>query len=259
LGWLKARFDPVGFITTTLRAKHFFQLHSAKNFETRFFMKTVRVWDLPTRLFHWSLAACFVGLVITGSVGGNAMLWHFRFGYAVFTLLLFRLVWGFVGGRWSRFGAFLYSPATILGFLRGQRRPEHATGHNPLGALSVFAMLAFLAAQVGSGLISDDEISFAGPLTRFVSNATVSLATTYHKDIGRLILFALVALHVVTVLLYLWKKQDNLIKPMVRGDKELPDDVVAKPSRDSSGSRFAGAIVLAACAAAVTWIVRLGG
>jgi cytochrome b len=120
-------------------------------------------------------------------------------------------------------------------------------------------MLAFLAAQVGSGLISDDEISFAGPLTRFVSNATVSLATTYHKDIGRLILFALVALHVVTVLLYLWKKQDNLIKPMVRGDKELPDDVVVKPSRDSSGSRFAAAIVLAACAAAVTWIVRLGG
>ncbi|MGA8392622.1 MAG: cytochrome B, partial [Burkholderiaceae bacterium] len=84
-------------------------------------------------------------------------------------------------------------------------------------------------------------------------------ATTYHKDIGRLILFALVALHVVTVLLYLWKKQDNLIKPMVRGDKEFPDDVVVEPSRDSSGSRFAGAIVLAACAAAVTWIVRLGG
>ena len=222
-------------------------------------MRPIRIWDLPTRLFHWLLAACFIGLV------DHRLRRRQRHGLALPTglcrlqPLLFRLVWGFVGGRWSRFGAFLYSPATILGFLRGQRRPEHTTGHNPLGALSVFAMLAFLAAQVGSGLISDDEIAFAGPLTRFVSNATVSLATTYHKDIGRLILFALVALHVVTVLLYLWKKQDNLIKPMVRGDKEFPDDVVVEPSRDSSGSRFAGAIVLAACAAAVTWIVRLGG
>jgi cytochrome b len=222
-------------------------------------MKIVRVWDLPTRLFHWSLAACFVGLVITGSVGGNAMVWHFRFGYTVFTLLLFRLVWGVVGGRWSRFGAFLYSPATILRFLRGQRRPEHTTGHNPLGALSVFAMLAFLAAQVATGLISDDEIAFAGPLTRFVSNATVSLATTYHKDIGRLILFALVALHVVTVLLYLWKKKENLIKPMIRGDKDIHDDAIVGSSRDDPSSRIAAAAVLALCAAVVTWIVRLAG
>ena len=187
------------------------------------------------------------------------MVWHFRFGYTVFTLLLFRLVWGFMGGRWSRFSAFLYSPATMLSFLRGQRPPEHTTGHNPLGALSVFAMLAFLAAQVATGLISDDEIAFAGPLTRFVSNATVSLATTYHKDIGRLILFALIALHIVTVLLYLWKKRDNLITPMVRGDKELATDVVVQPSRDDSASRIGGAIVFAVCAGAVAWIVKLGG
>lgn len=222
-------------------------------------MTTVRVWDLPTRLFHWSLAALFAGLVISGSIGGNAMVWHFRFGYGVFTLLLFRLVWGFVGGRWSRFSAFVYAPATVLAFLRGQRHPEHTTGHNPLGALSVFAMLAFLAAQVATGLISDDEIAFTGPLTSLVSNATVSLATTYHTDVGRLILFALVALHVVTVLLYLWKKQENLIKPMVLGDKELAEGMRVVPSRDDSGSRVAGIIVFAACAGAVTWVVRLGG
>jgi len=233
--------------------------HSAKDIELRFFMTSVRVWDLPIRIFHWSLAACFAGLVITGSIGGSAMVWHFRLGYGVLTLLLFRLVWGFVGGRWSRFSAFVYAPATIMAFLRGQRRPEHTTGHNPLGALSVFAMLAFLAAQVATGLISDDEIAFAGPLTRFVSNATVSLATTYHKDIGRLILFALIALHIVTVLLYLWKKRDNLITPMVRGDKELATDVVVQPSRDDSASRIGGAIVFAVCAGAVAWIVKLGG
>ena len=232
--------------------------HSAKNIETRFFMTSVRVWDLPTRLFHWSLAACFAGLVLTGSVGGNAMIWHFRFGYGVLTLLLFRLVWGFVGGRWSRFSAFVYAPATVLAFLRGQGRPEHTAGHNPMGALSVFAMLAFLAAQVATGLVSDDEIAFTGPMTRFVSNATVSLATRYHTDVGRLVLFALVALHIVTVLVYLWKKQDNLITPMVLGDKNFAEEIRIEPSRDDSGSRIAGVVVFAACAAAVTWFVRMG-
>jgi cytochrome b len=222
-------------------------------------MRQIRIWDLPTRLLHWALAGCFIGLVVTGSVGGNAMVWHFRLGYAVFALLLFRLVWGFIGGHWSRFATFAYSPMTVVAFLRGQRRPEHTAGHNPLGALSVFAMLAFLAAQVASGLLSDDEIAFAGPLTRFVSSDTVGLATFYHTDIGRLILFALVALHVVTVLLYWWKKQENLIKPMVLGDKELGDGISLEPSRDDPGSRFAGAIVFAACAGAVTWVVRLGG
>lgn len=222
-------------------------------------MTIIRVWDLPTRLFHWSITACFAGLVITGSIGGNAMVWHFRLGYAVFTLLLFRMVWGFIGGYWSRFAAFLYAPNTVLAFLRGHRPPHATTGHNPLGALSVFAMLGFLGVQVATGLISDDEIAFSGPLTPFVSNATVSLATSYHKDIGRLILLALAALHVLTVLFYLWKRRDNLIKPMVLGDKELPMQVSLESSRDDARSRLLGVAVLAACAGAVTGVVQLGG
>jgi cytochrome b len=222
-------------------------------------MRPIRIWDLPTRLFHWLLAGCFFGLVVTGSMGGNAMVWHFRLGYAVFTLLLFRLVWGFVGGRWSRFSAFVYAPRTIVAYLGGQGRPEHTAGHNPLGALSVFAMLAFLAAQVGSGLFSDDEIAFAGPLTRFVSSATVSLATTYHKDIGRLVLFALVALHIVTILVYRWKKKENLVTPMVSGDKDIADASEVLPSRDDGRTRLLGAAVLVGCAAGVAWVVGLGG
>ena len=157
---------------------------------------TVRVWDLPTRIFHWALVACVIGLVTTSQIGGNAMPWHFRFGYSVLTLLLFRVVWGLVGGRWSRFASFTYAPKTILGYLRGQTRPEHAIGHNPLGAGSVFAMLGFLLVQVATGLCSDDEIAAAGPLTKFVSNATVSLATSYHKHVGKLVILALVALHI---------------------------------------------------------------
>ncbi|MDP3828920.1 MAG: cytochrome b/b6 domain-containing protein, partial [Polaromonas sp.] len=90
----------------------------------------IRVWDLPTRLFHWALVAAVVGLAITGTIGGNAMVWHFRFGYSVLTLLLFRIVWGLVGGRWSRFGAFIYSPASVINYLKGKGKPEHGIGHN---------------------------------------------------------------------------------------------------------------------------------
>ncbi len=214
----------------------------------------IRVWDLPTRIFHWALVAGVIGLAITGSVGGNAMVWHFRFGYSVLTLLLFRIVWGLVGGRWSRFGALIYTPQTVIAYLKGSSKPEHSVGHNPLGAGSVFAMLAVLLAQVGSGLFSDDDIAFAGPLTRFVSNATVSLATSYHKNIGKWVILALVLLHIAVIVFYLWRKH-NLVAAMLHGDKDL---IAAVPSsRDDAWSRSAALLILAACAALVAWLASL--
>jgi cytochrome b len=216
----------------------------------------VRVWDLPTRLFHWSLAACVIGLVITGSIGGGVMQWHARLGYVVLTLLLFRICWGFLGGRWSRFSSFLHSPRTVLAYARGQAHPDHLVGHNPMGSLSVLAMLAFLLAQVATGLFGDDEISFTGPLNRFVDSATGLAATWYHKQIGKWVILALVALHIAAVLFYLWKKE-NLIKPMLGGDKTLSGTVA--PSRDDMASRMTALAVLAACGGAVAWLVQLGG
>jgi len=216
----------------------------------------VRVWDLPTRLFHWTLVALVTALVVTGHVGGAAMEWHARLGYAVLTLLLFRICWGFFGGRWSRFSSFLHSPPTVLAYVRGQAHPDHLAGHSPLGALSVLAMLVFLLAQVATGLIGDDEISFTGPLNRFVSNANGLAATWYHKAIGQWAIVALVVLHVAAVLFYLWKKHDNLIKPMVRGDKALM--VAVEPSRDDLVSRVAALLVLGACGGIVAAVVRLG-
>ncbi|OOG41684.1 cytochrome b/b6 domain-containing protein [Polaromonas sp. A23] len=214
----------------------------------------VRVWDLPTRIFHWALVAGVIGLAITGTVGGNAMVWHFRFGYSVLTLLLFRVVWGLVGGRWSRFGAFIYSPQSVINYLKGRGKPEHGVGHSPIGAGSVFAMLGFLLAQAGTGLFSDDEIAFSGPLTRFVSNSAVSLATNYHKNIGKWVLLGLVVLHILAIVFYLWRKH-NLVHAMLHGDKHL---VTAMPaSRDDTVSRLSALIVLGACAAAVYWLSSL--
>ena len=219
-------------------------------------LNKVRVWDLPTRVFHWTLVLAVIGLAISGTIGGNAMVWHFRFGYTVLTLLLFRVIWGVVGGRWSRFGAFIYAPASIINYLKGRGKPEHSVGHNPLGAGSVFAMLAVLIAQVGSGLFSDDEIAFAGPLTRFVSGATVRLSTNYHKNIGKWLLLALVVLHIAAIVYYLWRKH-NLINAMLHGDKEL---VIAVPaSRDDKVSRIGALLIFCMCAAAVVWIVSLSG
>lgn len=219
-------------------------------------MHTIRVWDLPTRLFHWALALCVIGLVITANVGGSWMTWHGRLGYAVLSLLLFRIVWGFVGGHWSRFSSFLYGPSTVLAYLRGRARPEHRVGHNPLGMLSVFALIGVLLLQVSTGLFADDEIAFTGPLVSLVSGDTVSQATRYHKSVGKLLLIVLVALHLLAILFYKWVKKDNLVRPMVLGDKQVSDAVPS--AQDSAASRLLALVIWALCVAVVYGIVGLG-
>lgn len=216
----------------------------------------VRVWDLPTRLFHWLLAACVIALVVTGKVGGAAMNWHARVGYLVLTLLLFRLVWGFLGGHWSRFRSFFYGPRSVIAYLRGQAHPDHLVGHSPLGAAAVFALLLVLLGQVGTGLVSDDEIAFTGPLNRFVSSSKGLAATWYHKEVGQFLLLGLVALHVAAVLFYQLRKRQDLVRPMIVGDKEVPTP--AASSRDDAGARVKALVLAAACAGAVAWLVSLG-
>ena len=222
-------------------------------------MRNVRIWDLPTRVFHWLLAAAVIASVVTAKIGGNAMEWHFRSGYLIFTLLIFRLLWGLFGGYWSRFARFTYAPSTVLRYLRGTARPdEHLdVGHSPLGAGSVFALLAFLVAQVGSGLFADDEIANAGPLVRFVSGATSSLLTGWHKNFGQWIIVALVVLHVGAILFYRFKKGSNLVGPMISGDKMLGGGVPA--SADRFAHRATALVLVALCAAGVGWLVSLGG
>jgi cytochrome b len=216
----------------------------------------VRVWDLPTRLFHWLLVLCVIALVVTGHVGGDAMNWHARLGYTVLSLVLFRLIWGFVGGRWSRFSSFLYAPSSVLAYVRGRAHPDHLVGHNPLGAGSVFAMLLLLLAQGATGLVSDDEIAFTGPLNRFVKNSTGLAATWYHKDVGQWLIIALVLVHVGAVLFYQLRKRQDLVRPMLSGDKVLA--TAAPSSRDDAVTRVAAVIALAICAAGVAWLVALG-
>jgi len=184
----------------------------------------VRIWDLPTRLFHWALAAGVVGAVLTAKL--DAMQWHMLLGQAVLVLLAFRLVWGVVGGRWSRFAHFFNS-----------------TGHDLKGSLSVLAMLAWLIAQALSGLAADDELMTAGPLRSKVSDAASELATHWHVAWGQWGVYALVALHLLAVAWYAWRGQ-VLIRPMMTGDKHLSADQPA--SRDDGRKRLLALLILMA-------------
>ncbi len=218
-------------------------------------MFTVRIWDLPTRLFHWLLATCVIALIVTGNVGGNAMVWHFRLGYAVLTLLLFRLVWGFAGGHWSRWTQLPLSPGSVMAYLRG--RSLSWAGHNPLGSWSLVGMLLWLLLQVSTGLVSDDEIANAGPLTALVSGTVVSAATAWHKGLGKGVLIALIVLHVGAIVWYRVRKGQALVAAMLHGDKSLPEAVPS--SRDCLPQRVLAVLIGLACAAAVRWLVMLGG
>jgi cytochrome b len=214
----------------------------------------VRIWDLPTRLFHWALALAVVAAIVSAKIGGNAMVWHFRFGYAVLALLAFRLVWGFVGGHWSRFATFVPTPGRLVRYLRGTPQPgEHLdAGHSPLGALSVFALLAVLAAQVATGLVADDEIANVGPLNRLVAVETGLAATAYHKTFGQWALIALVVLHVAAIVAYRLRGRD-LVAPMWHGDKTLAPQTPA--SADTPATRLFAAVLIAGCAVVVRWLV----
>ncbi|MGB7479165.1 MAG: cytochrome b/b6 domain-containing protein [Burkholderiaceae bacterium] len=212
-----------------------------------------RVWDLPLRLFHWSLAVLIVVSLVTQQIGGNAMEWHFLSGYAVLALLLFRLAWGLVGSRYARFSSFLYAPAEILAYLRGGARRYH--GHNPLGSLSVFALLGVVLAQAISGLFANDDIASEGPLVKFISKDWSDSFTWFHKAVSGNLIYALIGLHIAAIVYYYLRKKQNLVKPMVTGDKVVDADTQA--ADDSWRMRLLALALLAVSAAAVYGLVNL--
>lgn len=183
--------------------------------------RRVRVWDPALRVFHWSLAILVIANWLLGQFGPNVMTLHFWLGYATLALLLFRIVWGFIGPAPARFTQFVRGPGAVLAYLRdlGRREPSNWQGHNPLGALSVLAMLAVLLVQIGTGLIADpDDFINVGPLAGEVASATARKAVGWHH-LGGTIILLMVLLHVAVILYYrIWKRED-LIRPMITGWK----------------------------------------
>lgn len=225
--------------------------------------RKVRVWDLPVRLFHWALVVLLAVSYFTARAGGEWMKFHFWSGYTIFTLVLFRIAWGFVGSTTARFTDFVKGPSAAIAHLRDLLggRPREA-GHNPVGGAMVVALLLAVLLQVVAGLFSADTDmgTVNGPLALIVADKWVERATAFHKFWINVLLW-MVALHVLAAIVYLVWKRQNLIGAMITGRKPL-DDVVEPgkpvPKLVFAPGRLAVSLLLAA-AAIVYFIVRAGG
>ena len=202
----------------------------------------IRVWDLPVRVFHWALVTAVATAVITGELGGSWMEVHGKAGLTIVGLVVFRLVWGMIGSTHARFVRFAPTPGKLKAYLQGRWR---GVGHNPLGALSVFALLALLASQAATGLFSNDDIAFSGPLFALVDEALAIRLTAIHRQLAN-VLLVLMGVHIAAIAFYLGVKKDNLVKPMVTGWKEVEAGRSTK-----KGGPVAFAVALAIALAAV--------
>ncbi len=185
------------------------------------------------------------------------MVWHMRCGYAMLSLVMWRILWGFIGGYWSRFSSFVSTPRQAWQFARQSlAQTSRIAGHNPLGAWSVLAMLSCLGLQALTGLFSDDEISTSGPLTALVSQAWVERATQWHTGPGKWGLIALVVLHLGSIFWYVRVRRIDLLNPMRTGDQILENP--ARESTDTIATRILAAVLLLLCASAVGLSVGSG-
>ena len=220
----------------------------------------IRVWDLPIRLFHWLLVLCIAGSFVTINLGDEFIQWHAYFGYSILTLLIFRIVWGFVGSKHARFLSFIPSKQAIFDYLQG--RSPRVLGHNPIGALSVFALLFVLSVQVFTGLFVDDEVSFKGPLEKYVSGSVASFFSEIHEG-NQVVILTLIAIHIAAIIFYKKFKGEDLIKPMISGDKEidpseeaeyLPADL-GRASKDGVLQRGFALLLLSVIAVVVGYLI----
>jgi cytochrome b len=213
----------------------------------------VPVWDMPVRVFHWSIV-CLVALSWVSAENGYMKL-HLWSGLGLLTLLLFRIAWGFIGSTTARFSDFAHGPGQALAYLRALRRGErqaHA-GHNPAGGWMVMVLLAVLLLQAGIGLFANDGVHFNGPLAARISSGLSDRLTSLHGTLFNFILL-LLWMHIVAVLFYRFVRGDNLIAAMISGKKPRPE-IPANAHLKFVPQRWA-LLALALAAALVYWIAR---
>jgi len=216
--------------------------------------KTVKIWDLPVRVFHWSLVILFIAAYVTNYLGPSYFNYHLWCGYAVIVLVSFRIIWGVIGTYHARFVNFLRDPFSTaryaFNFLR--KKDEHHLGHNPLGAVMVIILLAAILVQAITGLFTNDEIFNLGPLYAYVSDELSLELTSLHRQLFYWILGA-IGLHIAAVLFHVFFKRDNIIKAMFTGTKDVHD---AKDVRPIKSSRIWLAIIIVVILALIlAWII----
>ncbi len=214
-------------------------------------MQRIRVWDLPTRLFHWALVLIVFLAWFTGDVLESSMELHQWLGIAMVGLIGFRLTWGLVGSRYARFSQFVAKPAQVKAYLKGDWK---GVGHNPLGGWSVVVMLLLLTAMVLTGLFANNDADFTAPLAFMVTSDVSSFLTRVHHLVFKL-LFVVIGLHILAVFAYKWILGKDLIQPMIDGHKKAESET----DESATGGGWLALILalsvaaLAMCGASAAW------
>lgn len=182
----------------------------------------LRVWDLPTRVFHWVLVALLLAAWFTAEEG--PIEWHAWIGQTLLALVIYRIIWGLIGSQTAQFWNFVKGPAAIWRYARSliAGKPAQTVGHNPVGGLMVLVLLGLVAAQATLGLFANDDIYFDGPLRHLVSKDLSDTMTGLHETVFNILLVA-AAIHIAAALFYLVFKRENLIRAMITGKKPWPE------------------------------------
>ena len=216
--------------------------------------RAVPVWDLGVRFFHWALVLLVITSIVTSQIGGNALTYHAWSGYAILTLLIYRILWGVAGGTHARFANFIRGPGEVIAYMKGMfDRKQHglSLGHNPMGALSVLAMLLVLLFQAGSGLFVNDDIAFEGPLYKWAGKELSDQLMGWHR-FNKKIILGLVALHFAAIAFHYFYHKENLVGPMLTGIKR----VAGTTGASRHGSSVLAALLLAASSVGVYFLVN---
>jgi cytochrome b len=216
--------------------------------------KTVKIWDLPVRFFHWSLVILFIAAYVTNYLGPSYFNYHLWCGYAVIVLVSFRIIWGFVGTYHARFRNFLRDPFSTAkyAFSVFRKKDEHHLGHNPLGAVMVIVLLVAILVQAITGLFTNDEIFNLGPLYAYISDELSLELTSLHRQLFYWILGA-IGLHIAAVLLHVFVKRDNIIKAMFTGNKNTEGARDVKPIQSSRV--WLAVIIVIVLALLLAWVI----
>lgn len=203
----------------------------------------INVWDIPTRLFHWTLVILFIFLIISGE-NDDLMEWHFYAGYALSGMICFRLIWGFLGTRYARFSTFTLNPLTALEYskalLKTQITPHY--GHTPAGSIMVVVLIALLSLQILTGLVSTDDVIWNGPFYNYVNEGVAEVAEEVHETIQGF-LQLLVGLHILAIIIYKVKFKEALVPAMIHGKKPKHANIQSNQEDNDDANREGVSII----------------
>ncbi len=218
---------------------------------------TVKVWDLPLRVFHWLLAILVTVMFVSAEVENFDI--HILAGKGIAILLAARILWGFAGSSNARFSSWLFLPRHYIEYVRNlpRRQPGYGMSHSPIGSIAVILILVAVIVQVSTGLISSDIDGLVeGPFAYYVSYDVSRWASEFHEDHEQW-LFVLIMAHLAANAFYYLYKKDNLIRPMIVGTRSVPEHIAKNAPRIVSSIR--GVIVGLICAGVLLWVFNQYG